>query len=46
MSAANAGPHGTPGDRAVVRFALEHHLGLVDRSDSHPAPGLDSIDGD
>ncbi|GHF76261.1 hypothetical protein GCM10018790_62730 [Kitasatospora xanthocidica] len=30
VSASNAGPHGVSANRAIVRFALEHHLGLVD----------------
>jgi hypothetical protein len=31
LAAANAGPDGTPCNQAVVRWALQHHLGVTDR---------------
>ncbi|MEV0244975.1 serine hydrolase domain-containing protein [Nocardia sp. NPDC050712] len=34
---ANAGPDGIPANQAVVRWALEHYLGLLDR-DPEPIP--------
>src|SRR5262249_39369915 len=37
MSLANAGPNGVPCNQAVIRWALEHYLGLVDR-DPEPIP--------
>ncbi|MFI6604144.1 serine hydrolase domain-containing protein [Nonomuraea sp. NPDC050536] len=33
----NAGPNGIPFDQAVVRWALEHYLGVIDR-DPEPIP--------
>ncbi|MEU9045203.1 MULTISPECIES: serine hydrolase domain-containing protein [unclassified Kitasatospora] len=47
VSASNAGPQGIPGSHAIVRFALEHYAGLVDRDpeDEHSrAPGVDLAD--
>ena len=37
VSLSNAGPDGIPFNQAVVRWALEHYLGLVDR-DPEPIP--------
>ncbi|MBW5485305.1 serine hydrolase [Streptomyces bambusae] len=37
VALANAGPDGYPADQAVVRWALEHYLGLVER-DPEPLP--------
>ncbi|MFJ9646111.1 serine hydrolase domain-containing protein [Streptomyces sp. NPDC004244] len=37
VSLANCGPAGHPFDQGVVRWALEHHLGLVER-EPHPDP--------
>ncbi|MFD5319705.1 serine hydrolase domain-containing protein [Streptomyces sp. NPDC127098] len=37
VSLANAGPHGYSFNQSVVRWALEHHLGVVDR-DPEPIP--------
>ncbi|MEO3817785.1 serine hydrolase domain-containing protein [Plantactinospora sp. B24E8] len=37
VSFANAGPDGTPFNQAVVRWALAHYLGVVDR-DPEPVP--------
>ncbi|MEJ3748068.1 serine hydrolase domain-containing protein [Actinomycetes bacterium KLBMP 9797] len=37
VALANAGPDGYPGNQAVVRWALEHYLGVVDR-DPEPIP--------
>jgi CubicO group peptidase (beta-lactamase class C family) len=37
VSLSNAGPNGIPFNQAVVRWALEHYLGLVDR-DPKPLP--------
>ncbi|MEO3876483.1 serine hydrolase domain-containing protein [Nonomuraea sp. B12E4] len=37
VSLANAGPDGIPGNQAIVRWALEHYLGVVDR-DPEPVP--------
>ncbi|TDD11916.1 class A beta-lactamase-related serine hydrolase [Nonomuraea deserti] len=37
VSLANAGPEGYPFNQAVVRWALEHHLGVVER-DPEPVP--------
>ena len=37
VSLANAGPDGIPFNQAVVSFALEHYLGLIDR-DPEPIP--------
>ncbi|GII04389.1 serine hydrolase domain-containing protein [Planobispora takensis] len=37
VSLANAGPDGGPFNQAVVRWALEHYLGVVDR-DPEPVP--------
>ncbi|MDR8409843.1 beta-lactamase family protein [Nonomuraea sp. 3-1Str] len=37
VSLANAGPDGYPFNQAVVRWALEHYLGVVDR-DPEPIP--------
>jgi len=37
ISLSNAGPDGIPFNRAVVRWALEHYLGLLDR-DPEPIP--------
>jgi CubicO group peptidase (beta-lactamase class C family) len=37
VSLANAGPNGIPFNRAVVRWALEHYLGVADR-DPQPLP--------
>jgi CubicO group peptidase (beta-lactamase class C family) len=37
VSLANAGPEGYPFNQAVVRWALEHHLGIVER-DPEPIP--------
>jgi CubicO group peptidase (beta-lactamase class C family) len=37
VSLSNAGPDGIPFNQAVVRWTLEHYLGIVDR-DSEPIP--------
>ncbi|MET8160200.1 serine hydrolase domain-containing protein [Sphaerisporangium sp. NPDC005289] len=37
VSLSNAGPNGIPFNQAVVRWALEHYLGVVDR-DPRPLP--------
>ncbi|GHO58174.1 serine hydrolase domain-containing protein [Ktedonobacter robiniae] len=37
ISLTNAGPDGIPFNQSIVRFALEHYLGLVDR-DQEPIP--------
>jgi len=37
VSLANAGPNGIPFNQAVVRWALQHYLGVVDR-DPEPLP--------
>ncbi len=37
MSLSNAGPDGIPFNQAVVRWALEHYLGIIDR-DPEPIP--------
>ena len=37
VSLANAGPDGYPANQAVVRWALEHYLGVADR-DPEPVP--------
>ena len=37
VSLSNAGPNGIPFNQAVVRWALEHYLGVVDR-DPEPLP--------
>jgi CubicO group peptidase (beta-lactamase class C family) len=37
VSLSNAGPDGIPFNQAVVRWALEHYLGVVDR-DAQPVP--------
>ncbi|MFC4531140.1 serine hydrolase domain-containing protein [Sphaerisporangium dianthi] len=37
VSLSNAGPNGIPFNQAVVRWALEHYLGVVDR-DPQPLP--------
>jgi CubicO group peptidase (beta-lactamase class C family) len=37
VSLSNAGPDGVPFNQAVVRWALEHYLGVVDR-DPEPVP--------
>ncbi len=37
VAMSNAGPDGTPFNRSAVRWALEHHLGIVDE-DPEPLP--------
>jgi CubicO group peptidase (beta-lactamase class C family) len=37
VSLSNAGPHGIPFNQAVVRWALENYLGVIDR-DQEPLP--------
>ena len=37
VSLSNAGPNGIPFNQAVVRWAIEHYLGVVDR-DPEPLP--------
>lgn len=37
VSLSNAGPDGIPFNKAVVRWALEHYVGLIDR-DPEPLP--------
>ncbi|QUH04385.1 beta-lactamase family protein [Saccharopolyspora erythraea] len=41
VSLSNAGPDGHPCNRAVVRWALEHYLGVIDR-DPQPVPHDDT----
>jgi len=45
VSLSNAGPGGIPFNQAVVRWALEHHLGVVDR-DPEPVPHDDAWAGE